>query len=283
MIKKSFLKVLDFYLYSSTQIALSATLFIFQTYLLLDIDIDYHYLIFIFSSTLFLYVLHNFLGVYTPQEEVIQDKLITLRKMRKSLLVMFVISGVFSVYSFFKLSIDEIIALVFFAFISIWYVIPLFGQRLRDYPIIKIFMVALVWAAIATLIPFYNSDVDILTRTLIFLEKYFFIFAITIPFDIRDIEFDCAKKVKTIPNKYGIKKSIILAVFALIVSTSIASFLIESDIYKPVQGFAVILGYLVTGIVVVLSKDIKSDYYFTGLIDGLPIFNFLIVFLATII
>ena len=277
MIKEYLTGILDFYLYSSIHIALAATLLILQTYLLLDIDIDYHYLAFIFSSTVFLYALHNILGVFTPQEEVIRDKLETIRRLRVLLVAMIIVFGLISVYTFFNLTIDEIIAIVFFAFISVWYVIPLFGKRLRDYPIIKIFLVALVWAAISTLIPFYKSDVGLTTRILVFIEKYLFVFAIAIPFDIRDIEFDCSRKVKTIPNKFGIKKSIIFAVSALAFSILITIYLIETNTYQFNRGLAVIIGYLFTIYIVINSGNKKSDYYFTGIVDGLPILNFLLV------
>ncbi len=282
MIKEYLSEILDFYLYSSIHIALAATLFILQTYILLDTEIDLHYLAFIFSSTTFLYTLHNLLGVYTPQEEVIRDKLNTLRKMKGLLIAMIVVFGIISTYTFFNLTFNEIIAILLFAFISIWYVIPLFGKRLRDYPIIKIFMVSLVWAAIATLIPLYHGDIDMSTRLIIFFEKYFFIFAIVIPFDIRDIEFDCSNKVKTIPNKYGIKASIYLALISLLFSILLTLFLIKTGTYQGKQGVAVILGYFITGYFVIQSKNKKNDYYFTGLIDGLPILNLLLVLIAII-
>jgi len=270
-------------LYSSIHIALSATLFILQTYILFNISADYHYLIFIFSSTVFLYALHNILGVFTPQEDVIRDKLETLRKMKALLSAMIIVFGLISAYTFFQLSTNEIIAIIFFAFISVWYVIPLFGKRLRDYPIIKIFLVALVWAAIATLIPLYKSEVELSTRIAIFIEKYFFIFALAIPFDIRDIEYDCSLKVPTLPNKFGKNKAVLLAVIALLVSVSITMVLIIKDIYTDEQGGAVLFGYFLTMLLVILSKNKKSDYYFTGLIDGLPIIIFLLVLLSLFI
>ncbi len=264
-------------------IALSATLFILQTYILLNIDIDFHYLAFIFSSTVFLYALHNILGIFTPQEDIIRDKLETLRKMKALLSTMIIVFGLISAYTFFQLSINEIIAIIFFAFISVWYVIPLFGKRLRDYPIIKIFLVALVWAAIATLIPLYKSDIELTTRIAIFIEKYFFVFALVIPFDIRDIEYDCSLKVPTLPNKFGKNKAILFAVVALLISISIALVLVKKDVYSGKQGIAVLFGYFLTMLLVVLSKNKKTDYYFTGIIDGLPIINLLLVLLSIFI
>ncbi len=223
------------------------------------------------------------MGVFTPQEDVIRDKLETLRKMKGLLSIMIIVFGLISAYTFFQLSRNEIIAIIFFAFISVWYVIPLFGRRLRDYPIIKIFLVALVWAAIATFIPLYKSDIELTKRIAIFIEKYFFIFALVIPFDIRDIEFDCSLKVPTLPNKFGKDKAIVFASIALIISISIVLVFIKNRIYTEKQGVAVLFGYLLAMVLVILSKNNKSDYYFTGIIDGLPIIGLLLVLFSLFI
>lgn len=282
-VEKIFTKLFDFYLYSSIHIAISATLFICQTYLLLDLDPDYNYLLFIGSSTLFLYLLHNILGLNTLSNECVRDKVNKIRKMKVLLLVMVSISALISLYSFSLLPIKIKLALVFFAFISIWYVIPIFkkGKRLRDYPIIKIFLVALVWAAISTFIPLIENEVDLEIKIFIFLEKYFFIFAITLPFDIRDIEYDKAKGVKTIPIILGKSKSIVLSIILIVIVLGIVISLNIMNIYSDIHLLALCIGYFFTIVIIIFSKNISSDYYFTGLIDSLAIIIFLMLFFST--
>lgn len=202
--------------------------------------------------------------------------------MRTLLLVMISLSVLISLYSFFLLSFKIILALVFFAFISIWYVIPLFkkGKRLSDYPIIKIFLVALVWAAIATIIPLIEIEMAIEIKTLAFLEKYFFIFAITLPFDIRDIKFDKTKGVSTLPIIFGRSKSIFLSTLIMVLALGIVFSLYLMNVYSIIQTLALIVGYILTIIIILFSKNITNDYYFTGLMDSLAIIIFLILFFS---
>lgn len=281
VISKAFIKTLDFYLYSSIHVAVSASFFILQTYILFDITIDQHYIFFIFSSTIFLYALHNVLGLYIHDNKVQRNKISTINKMRNILLPLIVITGISTLYCFTQLNYSEIATLAIFAFISIWYVLPIFGnkKRLSDYPIIKIFMVALVWAAISTIIPLNDFTEGNTTKLLYFIEKFMYIFALVIPFDIRDIDFDKSRDIKTLPIVYGKTKSIILAILALLVSISSSIYLHYTSIYSDRQLISILIGYIISGIVIYYASRKKHDYYFTGVVDGLPILNLLIILL----
>lgn len=278
-------KVIDFYFYSSIHIALSAICFICQTYILLNKQINYSYIVFIFSSTLFLYLLHNILGLNTLLTECVRDKIKKFREMKTGLVLMIVIFGTISIFSFFRLSVEIILSISGFAFISIWYVVPVFGgkKRLRDFPIIKIFLIALVWSSISTFIPLINSDIPISTQVLIFIEKYLYIFAITLPFDIRDIKFDKIKNLRTIPIIIGKSKSIAISILSLTISILIVLYLSSNSIYPEYRSYALTIGYLITLIIVIFSKNKTNDYYFTGLLDGMAIIICLLILSALLL
>ena len=55
-----------------------------------------------------------------------------------------------------------------------------------------------------------------------FFERFLFIMAITIPFDIRDLKIDNQVGLKTIPSILGIKKSKMIAYFLLILMSAFA-------------------------------------------------------------
>lgn len=276
------LKLLDFYLYSSIHIAISATLFILQTYLLLDIKIEYNYLFFIFSSTLFLYLLHNISGLKSLSNEEVREKTNRLGQMKPIVFMLLTMSAGTSFYSVLFLRPNVILALVFFSFISIWYVVPIFSKkrRLREYPVVKIFLIAFVWAGISAFIPLFEIEMDRYTKALIFFEKYLFIFAITIPFDIRDTKFDRAKGVSTIPIIFGKTKSIILSALSMVFALVIVMNLYLNHIYSSKQFLALLIGYSITMLLIIYAKNKTNDYYFTGMLDGTPILVFLLV-LAT--
>ena len=282
VINKTIQKLFDFYLYSSIHIAIAATLFIYQTYILLALDVNFIYLTFIFSSTLFLYLLHNLLGLNTLLKDCVRDKINKIRKMKVLLIVLISIFGLISTFSFFLLDFKIIYSIIIFAFISLWYVVPLFGngKRLSDFPVVKIFLISLVWASISSFIPLMITDVQLFTKLLIFLEKFLFIFAIAIPFDIRDMKFDKLKGVATIPILFGREKSIMLSIVTMSIAIVIVLVLTKMGIYHERHGFALLIGYITTIIIILFSKNKSSDYYFTGLLDSTPIMNFLLVLLV---
>ena len=53
------------------------------------------------------------------------------------------------------------------------------------------------------------------------LERFLFVFAITIPFDIRDMEIDIKEGLKTIPVIMGKKKAMMIANILLVLFTMI--------------------------------------------------------------
>ena len=99
-----------------------------------------------------------------------------------------------------------------------------------------------------------------------------YILAITIPFDIRDLGIDEERK-KTIPQWVGIKNSKIIALLFLLFSILIFGFL-----SSPLQLMAYIISSFFSGYLIYNSNKNRSDIYFTFLIDGHIIFQFLLIF-----
>lgn len=267
-------KILDFYLYSSIHIALAATSLVVQSYVLLNLQMDIHYILFIFAGTLFLYALHNVKGINTEEET--RDKMIIITKMKIPLLVLLGLSAAALMYNLFYLSFSVILYLSILGFISIWYVVPVFGKqkRLRDYSLVKVFLIALVWATLS-FIPLLENDISIKVKTLLFMQNYFYIFALTVPFDIRDCEYEKIKGLNTIPSMIGRWNSIILSILLLAGSILISYLQIES--YGTTSFTALIIGYLLTIIAVTGSHNKTNDYYYTGLLDGMTIGILLLV------
>lgn len=111
----------------------------------------------------------------------------------------------------------------FLGALSLVYPIPLpfknktngLNYRLRDIPFIKIFLISLTWATGSCCYFAPALQVGHSFPYHLFLLQFIFIFFITIPFDINDIEIDNAVGVKTIPILLGIKKALILEGFVL--------------------------------------------------------------------
>ena len=133
----------------------------------------------------------------------------------------------------------------------------IFYSHLRKIKYFKIFMIAFAWSYFSVFLPAVELLVPIDEKIiLIFLAIYLKVFAITIPFDIRDIEFD-KSKVVTIPLKLGIQKSKILSIVLSSISTLIM-FLIWHFNYVDLEFF---LTFLITTILLSVFLFLKSNQF----------------------
>ncbi len=132
-----------------------------------------------------------------------------------------------------------------------------FYSYLRKIKYFKIFMIAFSWSYFSVLLPAVELLVAIDEKIiLIFLAIYLKVLAITIPFDIRDIEFDKSKLV-TIPIKLGIQKSKILSIILSSISTLI-TFIIWHFNYVDLEFF---LTFLITTILLSVFLFLKSNQF----------------------
>jgi hypothetical protein len=106
------------------------------------------------------------------------------------------------------------------------------------------------------------------------IQRFVFVFVLTIPFDIRDINVDNIE-LKTIPQILGIRKSKLLGILLLIFNTSIFYFVGEiSLIFILVEVFInLILGFLL------IISDPKKPLNFTRFwVEGVPIIWVIILY-----
>ena len=202
-----------------------------------------------------------------------------IAKMRVLLIVFLLIMGLISINSFLTLDRYEKFYLTVLAVISLWYVVPVTGKRLRDYPVIKIFLVALVWAAISCVAVFPEIDISIGDKILIFSERFLIIFSITIPFDIRDMDYDKAQGLNTLPLILGKTNAVRLAIVTVFAAISIAAYLGFKGIYDNESALALIAGYLLVIVMIYFSRNKQSDYYFTGILDGTAIIIYILLYI----
>ena len=96
---------------------------------------------------------------------------------------------------------------------------------LRKTPYLKIFLIAFSWSFSTVALIYYESNLMLnLNVVLSIISRTFFVIAITIPFDIRDVEYD-KKKTYTIPMLVGQNMAKKIAVFFLLLFLIIDSYL----------------------------------------------------------
>jgi 4-hydroxybenzoate polyprenyltransferase len=115
----------------------------------------------------------------------------------------------------------------------------------------------------------HTGQAGLLSGGLLFTERALFIFAITIPFDIRDIQIDETSKLKTLPQVIGIRKSQFLALLLLSISALLTIVLISTDVYDVELLTPYLLCTGITGLLISRASVDKDDYYYSGLLDGM--------------
>jgi len=264
--------IVKLYVYNNFHIALCALAFTAEYYLRNNQPLDKKYLVFIFFSTLALYCLHRIIGINKIDISLLDKRMLSYKRMSKILFSILIISGLCASISFLSLPQQVMLMCIAPIFISLFYALPIFGKqmRLRDFPFIKIFLIAIVWTWLCYYIPAsQHNDID----KFYLLECVFFMLLITLPFDIRDLRVDSSSGTKTIPGTIGIKSTKILGTFLFVIALVIIYFQREVSTVK----IALTLCYLLAWILLLGTNKERSDLYYSFFIDGLLIVRYLII------
>jgi 4-hydroxybenzoate polyprenyltransferase len=222
-LKEYTLKPLDFLINTNIFISLSAVALTVETQVQLGMQPQLHpYLFIIFFATLFEYNLHRLVTIITRPELLDDEK----HRWVKNHLKLFYALVAFTVICFLGAlllaKLQVIITLAPIAAITIFYSLPIFKAerrlfRLREIPALKIFLIALVWSIATIMLPIIQSGKPFETKHVLLMltERFLFVFAITIPFDIRDINADQKGGLKTLPTILGERRALRLANISL--------------------------------------------------------------------
>ncbi|PKP28727.1 MAG: hypothetical protein CVU01_03615, partial [Bacteroidetes bacterium HGW-Bacteroidetes-18] len=136
------------------------------------------------------------------------------------LLIILAILGLAYISFFADFNLKSLLILFPFAFMTFFYVIPLFkiGKlevSFRNFPMIKIFSIVIAWAGISVFFPLFEANYQFTSVVYLeFFQRILFLLAITIPFDIRDMNAD-SKSLKTLPQILGINSVKVLGIMLL--------------------------------------------------------------------
>jgi 4-hydroxybenzoate polyprenyltransferase len=219
-----FRHITDFLIYSNIYIAAAAVLMTIQAQIQLGMAPDWHpYLFLIFFATLFEYNLHKFVAVFFYKHALDPVKFGWINRNLKLFyaIVFLSVAGFIVAALFARWSV--LVTLFPLGLITFLYSFPVYTKglkifRLREVPLVKIFIISFVWSATCIILPVVQADlyVSFTKLSLLIAERFLFVFAITVPFDIRDMEGDQRAGLKTLPLLIGEKKSILTANIALL-------------------------------------------------------------------
>ncbi|MDQ0064264.1 hypothetical protein [Chryseobacterium lathyri] len=151
-----------------------------------------------------------------------------------------------------------------------WFIIVVLGLLynsffldvyIRKIPLLKVFYVGLVWALVNCWLTLPEFSLPI------FLISFFFITALVLPFDIRDMKSDT---VQTFPKLIGVQNTKYIAYLLVFISMLVASFYL-----KTIYGTAFFLSGIITFILIYFSENKRDDAYFSFGIESCSALPFL--------
>lgn len=268
-------KCIDFLIFSNLYIAIAAVLFTVQSQVQLGMHPNWHpYLFLILFATLFEYNLHKFVAVFFYKHALQENKFSWIAKNLNLFyfIVFSSVAGFIIAACFAKWRV--LITLFPLGILTFLYSFPVYKKgikifRLREVPLVKIFIISLVWSATCILLPVVQANLHVNLQLLLLLifERFLFVFAITVPFDIRDMESDEKSRLKTLPLLVGEKASIRIANAALIL------FMIICTVhYTAMQQYQFVAAFLISGLSTVYfinNRKVKGlVHYHYGVLDG---------------
>lgn len=262
-------KFFDFYIKSSIHVGLSVCALSWITTVILKLNVSLFLFIFLFFATVSGYNLIKY-------GELFFSKPKSFSVYFKSLLGFSFFSAFITFFMMFYLPSNVIKLLIVLGLLSFFYAFPFYKQKnLRAITGLKLILVALVWAGVTVLIPIVNANIP-LNKTIIFLflQRFLFVFVLTLPFEIRDLKND-ALILGTLPQRVGVKNTKIIGVL-LVIPITLLQFWISKDIIQISSLFVILL---LLSVFLVFTKKNQSMYYTAFWVESIPIFWAILIFL----
>jgi 4-hydroxybenzoate polyprenyltransferase len=269
---------------SNIYISLAAVFLTIETQVQLGMKPQAHpYLFIIFFATFFEYNLHRLITIISNPKALESEKHKWVKSNRKLFYGLVIISLTGFIISLALAKKEVIFTLAPIAMITLFYSLPVFKKdvflfRLREIPLLKIFLIAFVWSTITILLPIIQTGLPYhrVQVVLMLVERFFFVFAITLPFDVRDIAVDQHAGLKTIPLLIGEKWSLRASNIALMLFLLLCLYH-YSALSQWYFLMAMVLSALST-LFFINNKKIKNRaYYHYGILDGTMLLQGLLV------
>lgn len=259
-------RLFNFYIFSNIHVALAVFCLVKIT--LLSYEIRSNLIpFFCLFSTIFSY---NLIRIFRVDE--VQPWFFDFIKNNKSILVLFtVFSALVAFLLIFRFIYTTLFWFIPFGIVTLFYVNPLGIKKqklsLRYIAFIKLFLIAICWAGVTVIIPLIQHRISIGSNEVImFFQRFLFVVAITLPFDIRDVSYD-KEELKTLPQAIGVAKSKWLGLVLLMLFLGLEFFkaTVHSEQLR-IHFFIAVLALLF----LVKSTEDQNKYYSAFFVESLP-------------
>ncbi|SDZ72648.1 UbiA family prenyltransferase [Psychroflexus halocasei] len=255
--------IFDFYINSSTHVALAIASFTVLTFIDLKIKIDYHLISFVFAASVTAYNFVKYASIAG-----FRDVKPTMRL--KVILVYSFLIFLYLIYSLFFLNFTTLLVGFVLVLLTLLYTLPLLPgfHNLRDLGGLKIFIIAIVWTVCTVLLPVAASDASFtLSPQLIayFVIRFLWVLILMIPFEIRDLKDD-AMHLNTIPQLIGVRGAKLTGFFFITIS-----FVLFHFFHPDFKRLPFLLMSALSTVLLFFSTEKRSLYYTSFLVEAVPI------------
>lgn len=262
-------KLFKFYLNASIHVSLSVFSLAAITLMKYGLPTDVNMLCFIFFASI---VGYNFVKYFGLAKMHRRSMASWLRVIELFTLLCFL----FMCYFVFKLELNTVLIISGFGAVTFMYAIPFLPKRffvdkhqnLRSISGLKVYLIGLVWAGVTVFLPLVNEhyafDDDVL---LTFIQRFVFIIALMLPFELRDLKYD-SLKLGTIPQKIGVNRTKMLGIVLGLIFFSL------EFLKTHLIGHYVLVQFIITIILllsIIFSRKEQSDVYTAFWVEGIPL------------
>jgi 4-hydroxybenzoate polyprenyltransferase len=276
-------KLLEFILFSSIFIAACAVGFCIETNIVLGLPLNsFSFYCFVFGATLLQYNLH-----YSTKKTAVNnsERLSWSHRNKKLHFILLIIGGLLILFSFFSFQLKHFIILACLGAISFLYSFPFLPvgkkRRIKDYGLLKIITLSLLWTLVTVWFPVSNMPENMLLFIFVFVERFIFMFILCLLFDLRDIEIDRKENINTLPVMLGKKQSYNLSYALLILFLAID---LVQYFYLPQLFFfiAMVISCVITFFTIERTRKTNSDFIYLAGIDGMMLLQAILVYLFSL-
>ena len=262
-------RILNFYINSSVHVALSVYAMTWITLIEYGIEYDENTLYFVFYASITGYNFVKYFGLAKFHHRSLAGWL-------KAIQVFSFLAFLAMCYYAIQLEVKTIVVLSILGLITFLYAIPILPKKyfvddkknLRQISGLKVYIIALVWSFTTVILPLINNNIDLNFDTaIVCLQRFLFVIALMLPFEIRDLNYD-SLKLGTIPQTIGVKKTKWYGVILLLVFVLLELF--KHDVSNSVLISVVVIS-IITLVFILFSNKKQPKYYSAFWVESLPI------------
>jgi len=239
--------------------------------------------LFIFFSTLTVYNFHKSLSLSKDHSIKSVLGLLGSKELAVDFRMLLFIGVAGSCLTFFFLDRQQILYAAVLLMIVLGYSLPLITiknvkTRIREVHYIKVVTIAFAWSVATVLLPLCTMQVDKVALIFLFLERFLFVFAITVPFEIRDMQQEALWGNKTMPGELGVKgakrfANLLLVLFCLLV--------IAGSTFDRLTATALVLSAIPAFHFIYVANEKSRPLFYKFYGDGAMMLQFIFVFLVS--